>query len=319
MDDHDLDALHAYRAGEATPPPGLQERLEEDLWQSIMAEEARLRSGGRRIASTAPARRWFQGLLRPAMAAGAAAAVAVTVAVWSDGGTGPVTAPATGVSQAGTNVLDATAARLFGSSQEADVAVAPPIAGTVDATEGDDNLLLTGPTHAGSGMSDETSRVVRELPRDPARLHELITAAAAEAGDDELVGRTTFHITMRWVIDPTVPLTVRATMLSSLGGLAGIDQAVTGVDIIGRQGVVVSHHDPNFGLREQYVLSAEGAQLLERRAFTAGSIDPACPDGIVTDHVLYGSGEPIERDRMSWAEWPQVIPSCDRATSAAGR
>ncbi|MCW2960618.1 MAG: hypothetical protein JWM25_747 [Thermoleophilia bacterium] len=316
MDDHDLEVLRSYRAREAQPPPGLQERLEEDLLHAILDEEAQ--SQARTRPRRAPARRrWSAGLLRPAMAAGVAAAIAVTVAVWSDGGAGPAGTSVTGVSQAGTNLLDTTASRLFGGASQVTVPQAP--IGTINAQEQTTDELLTGPVRNATGteLSDAGQEFARELPRDADALRALLFEAAANATDDEaLHERVAFHIAMRWVVDPAVPADLRRSMLLSLNGLSGIEQAVPGVDVLGRQGVVVSHFDINNGIRGQYLLQTNGA-LLERRAYTAGYIDPACPQYTYTDHALYFDGAPIEPASMAWLDWPQVIPSCDRASSAA--
>src|SRR4051812_6429065 len=95
MEDHDLHLLRGYRATDAEAPVGLRARLEEELWEVVIAEEARIRAP--RGTTAAGARRrggWLHGLVRPAIALGAMGALAVGVAVMSDGANAPTSSTA---------------------------------------------------------------------------------------------------------------------------------------------------------------------------------------------------------------------------------
>ena len=306
MDDADLDLVRAFRSGDAVPPPGLRERIEEELWDVVLAEETRIRSGGRPRSS----RRWFDGLFRPAIAGGAVAMLALTVALVSDGGSGSVVSPASspsGVRQAGTNLLDSTATALFGSNAAATSGSGPGISPAIRLTEDELPVIAAGP----ADTADESFTRAASLPRDPAELRTMLRAAAAELTGEDVGDRLSFHLGMQWVFDPSVPADLRASMLRSLDGLVGIDSALVGVDVLGRTGVVVSHFDEHSGVREQYVLAPKGGTLLERRAFTTGYVDPACPQGTFTDHALFEDGEALDPAQLQWIDWPTVISACD--------
>lgn len=314
MDD-DLQLLRAFRADEAEPPIGLQARIEEQLWQAILAEEAQ-RAGSARTGAHAR-RRWFQGLLRPAVAAGAAATIAAVVAFSSDGGVGVQAGPTAVARQAG--VLDSTATALFGDSV-ARTTTGGPISGAIDLSSRDEHdvALLRGPRVTSSGELDaDTAAVVRETTRDSIQLQARLRAIASEAAGGDRTDRVAFDIAMQWVTAPEVPVDLRAAMLRSLDGMAGLDAALVGADVLGRQGVVLGHLDAATGVRTQYVLDPEGATLLERRAFTVGYVDPACPPGTFTQHELYDEdGEAVLPAEAPWLDWPIVVDACEPALAA---
>jgi hypothetical protein len=308
VDDRDLELLRAFRLDEAEPPPGLQERIEERLWQSILAEEAQ---------SAAPRSRrrpWYADLLRPAVAAGAAATIAIGVAV--GGGTDGSAGIGSGSSVSEAGVLDSTPAALFGGSNATSTS-ATPIAGAIDVSDSSqtDSTLMRGPVLDESGqLDDATLEVVSEIPRDPQQLQPRLLRGASQLAGAEQAERATFHIAMRWVTSPQVPGDLRAAMLRSLDGLQGVDPAIAGVDLLGRSGIVLGHLDQTTGLRSQYLLDPSGGMLLERRTITTGYLDPACPPGTYTSHELYSSdGQPITQGDAPWIDWPIVIAACDPA------
>jgi hypothetical protein len=291
--DHDLELLRSFRREDTEPPEGLQERIEERLWQSILAEEA-----GNAPARPRGVRRWYHDLLRPAVAAGAAASIAIGVAIAGDGG-GAGLASCASVSRAG--VLDSTAVALFGDSA---ATTSAPISGAIDVSEGaDDDEIAKGP----SASSD----VARSAPRDPEQLYERLHASAEAVAGTQQADRAAFHIAMQWIGAPQVPGDLRAAMLRSLERLPGIEGALVGVDRLGRTGVVLGHLDPATGLRSQYLLDPDGGRLLESRTLTTVHVDPACPPGTYTGHDLYDTqGRPVQPADAPWLDWPLVVAAC---------
>ena len=312
MDDPDLQLLRGFRADEAEPPPGMQGRIEERLWQSILQEEARTARGHRR----APARTgWLSGLLRPALAGGMALSLALGVAVVSDGGSGPGAAGGSSVTQA--NVLDRTASTLFGGASST-TSSAAPIVGTIDLrSEDDDDTLVGGPLHDPStGQLDATTvEMVDAMPRDPAQLLALVREGVEQAGFDDDADALAFRVAMRWIVDASVPVDLRASMLRALGGLTGIDEARSGVDVLGRGGIVIGHLDQSSGVRTQVVLDPRAGTLREVRAFTTTYVDPACEPGTFTEHSVYGDdGSQVEPASLPWVDWPLVVEACGDVT-----
>lgn len=304
MDDRDLQLLRGFRVAEAEPPAGMQERIEERLWQSILAEEG----------AHAPRRRgrrpWYQELLRPAAAVGAAATMAIGVAVLGGDGTG--TGISSTVTRAG--VLDTTAATIFGESG-ATGSTGAPIAGAIDLTDPDDadETLLRGPVTTPEGRLDEaTLEVVRETTREPGDLQSRMLRGATDLAGPEQAEWAAYHATMRWVVEPQVPSDLRAAMLRSLEGLGGIDAAISGADLLDRSGIVLGYLDPRTGLRAQHLLDVDGGRLLERRTLTTQYVDPACPPGTFTSHELLDEqGTPIRQADAPWLDWPLVVEACD--------
>lgn len=312
MVDPDLQLLRRFRLDEATPPPGMQGRIEERLWQSILTDEA-TRAGTRQRAL----RRRFAGMLRPAVAAGAALSLAAGVAVVSDGGAGSRTLvqqqPA--LTQAGSGLLDSTAASLFGTATTA----GSRVVGTVDLrTQDADDRLLAGPAHGADGdLDDQSAELARGLSRDPATLREAMRGSVDDAGIEDPTDAAAFHATLRWIADPAVPTDLRAAMLRSLSGYAGIDDALAGRDVLGRRGVLLGHLDEDTGVRSQLLLDASSATPLEYRAYTTTYVDPACPPGTVTAHALFAEdGTQVDAANHPWIAWPPVVAACGSASSA---
>lgn len=305
MDDPDLQLLRTFRADEAEPPADLQARIEERLWQAIMVEES---ARGSQVTSRPG---WFQRMSRPLVAAGAAATLALGVAVASDGGSGTGTSLGqAGVQQAGTGVLNSTASALFGGGAATQTS---PIVGSLDLQEGGDERLVEGPRRdpSGSSLGDGYAELARELPRDPEDLLEAVRASIAASGVSDPGDTIAFHVAMRWVADPAVPVDLRAAMLRSIQGIDGIDDALGGQDVLGRTGIVIGQLDRASGVRSQYVLDAADGSLLEVRAFMTAYLDPACPPGTVTMHGAYdGAGQRIEPAAAQWVAWPQVVEAC---------
>lgn len=305
MRDRDLELLRSFRIEEAEPPPGLQSRVEERLWQAILAEEASRPPAQRRA-------RWFHGLLRPAVAAAAAASIAAVVAVASDGGGTTVSGGSGGARQAG--VLDSTATALFGDQVPGPAAPAP-VVGVIDLSSADeqDATLARGPRLDDEGTLDADGvELVRSASRDPATLQARLRAIAADVSGRDPGDRVAFAISMQWVGSGAVPADLRAAMLRSLDGLQGVHGAVMGADLLGRDGVVLGHVDTTTGVRQQYLLDPDDGQLLERRTFTTAYVDPACPPGTFVDHGLYRSdGSPVTAADAPWLDWPLVVASCD--------
>ncbi|MCW2972054.1 MAG: hypothetical protein JWN72_327 [Thermoleophilia bacterium] len=310
MDD-DLDLLRSYRAADAVPPRGLQERLEEDLLHAMLDATAApvaptpIRATG----SSRPG--WFANLRRPALAFGALAALAIGVATFSNGGVdlGSSTTGAAGVTQASSNPFDGTASSVFGASSGAAIETTP-FADTLEAptptTEA--AALAAGPAAA----SDAT---MEALTRNPQRLAQVLRDAPAEQGVDDPGDRLAFHVALAWITDTRAPVQLRAALLRSLGGLEGVDAAYTSLDPLDRQGIAIGHTDTQTGLREQYLLSANGGELLERRSFTTTYVDPACPPGTYTYDEVYVNGQAVGASQMPWRQWPNVIGDCDPVAS----
>lgn len=305
MDDPDLQLLRSFRAEEAEPPLGMQARIEERLWQAIMLEESSRASG-----RSARQPGWFQRLLRPLVAAGAAATLALGVAIASDGGSSGPGSLGQGmtVQQAGAGVLDSTANSLFGGTSTTPT----PIMGRIDLTDGDERLI-DGPRHdsSGSGLEDGHADLVRDLSRDPDELLQAVRSSIASSGVRDPGDAVAFHVAMRWVVDPAVPVDLRAAMLRSVEGVDGIDDALVGTDVLGRSGIVVGQLDRASGIRSQYVLDPTDGSLFEVRAFMTTYLDPACPPGTVTMHAAYDdAGERVDPSAAQWVAWPQVVEAC---------
>ncbi len=303
MDDPDLQLLRTFRADEAEPPVGMQERIEERLWQAIMVEESS-RASGR--SSQRPG--WFQRLLRPLVAAGAAATLALGVAIASDGGSGTGRLGQGAVQQAGAGVLDATANSLFGGS----TTTPTPIMGRIDLTDGDERLV-DGPQHdsSGSALEEGHADLARDLSRDPDELLRAVRSSIASSGVRDPNDAVAFHVAMRWVADPAVPVDLRAAMLRSVEGIDGIDDALVGTDVLGRSGIIIGQLDRASGIRSQYVLDPADGSLFEVRAFMTAYLDPACPPGTVTLHAAYDdAGERVDPNAAQWVAWPQVVEAC---------
>jgi hypothetical protein len=304
VDDPDLQLLRTFRADEAEPPEGLQARIEERLWQAILAEES-ARAPRRR-----PARQpWFQRMLRPLVAAGAAATLAIGVAVASDGGSGTGSLGQASDRQASPGVLDSTASALFGGDTAAQ---SSPIVGRLNLSEGDERLL-DGPQRDASGASldDGHAALARELSRDPAELLQAVRSSIAASGVDDPHDVVAFHVAMRWVADPAVPVDLRAAMLRSIQDIDGIDAALGGQDVLGRDGIVIGQLDSSTGIRSQYVLDPSDGSLFEVRSFMTSYLDPACPPGTVTMHGVYDdAGQRIDPAAAQWVAWPQVVEAC---------
>lgn len=307
MDDPDLQLLRRFRQDEASPPEGLQARIEERLWQAILAEESAAAGTSRPSAL----RSWYERLLRPAVAAGTAATIAIGVAVAGGGGDGGPSSSVQSLTRAG--VLDGTATSLFGEPA-ATAHTGAPIQGSIDLRSPEDMAeLARGPRLADDGKLDDKSReVIRETTRDPIDLQAQLRAGAAATAGSDPSDRVAFEVAMQWVVAPEVPSDLRAAMLRSLAGLSGVDVAIMGVDLLGRQGIVLGHLDSRTGIRTQYLLEVDGGRLLERRAFTTGYVDPACPPGTFTDHALHDEqGMEIQPADAPWLAWPPVVASCD--------
>lgn len=311
MDDADLQLLRRFRLDEAEPPPGLQERIEARLWDAILEDEAE-RAGHRHRAF----RRRFAGMLRPAVAAGAALSLAAGVAVVSDGGSGTRTLAQPSLTQAGSGPLDSTAASLFGTGTTA----GSRIVGTVDLRTPDaEDRLLAGPAHDAEGRLDaESAKLARGLSRNPDMLRDAMRDGIRDAGLDDPADSAAFHASMRWVTDPAVPSDLRAAMLRSLSGYAGVDDAQVGRDAMGRHGVLLGHLHERSGIRTQLLLDASTGTLLEYRAYTTTYIDPACPPGTFTAHALFApDGSVVSADNHPWIARPPVVEACSGASAPA--
>lgn len=314
MDEPELALLRTWGADLTEPPAHLEGRIKDELWQAILAEEAAAAGRGARRRSP---RRWFDGLLRPAVAAGTAAVLAVGVAISSGGGDGSqrLAQPrGGGVVQAGSGLLDTAATSLFG---DATSSTAPRAMqrGRIDLRtfDHDTEHLLTGPAldERSGEVSEQSWEFMQSLTRDPDRLRGAMRSAAAELASEDASDRIAFHLTMRWVVSPHAPTDLRAAMVRSLDGLRGLDNVTTAVDLLGRSGLLIGHLDPQTGLREQYLLRSSDATLIARQSFTTAQLDPACPVGTVVDHALYDdAGRPIDPDDAPWLAWPQVISAC---------
>ncbi|MCW2926525.1 MAG: hypothetical protein JWM86_493 [Thermoleophilia bacterium] len=317
MDDPDLWALRQFRAADAVPDDGLQARIEERVWQAILNEESEA-ARGRSGATGRPRRRWRDGLLRPALAATSALAVAAVVAVASDGGPTGVLTGGTGTTQAGTSLIEATATSLFGDDAAATSSARSGANGVVDLrSSGDDREALAEGPMPGTdgGLSPASGSFVAGAPRDPLALRAQLRAAAVDVAGSDPTDRIAFHLAMHWVVQPAVDVEVRSAMLRSVGGMTGLEPALAGTDLLGRDAVVIGHLDPMSGLREQYLLDPDNGRLLERRGMMTAYVDPACPPGTVTDHVVYDeAGSPVEPADAPWLAWPQVIDACGPRT-----
>lgn len=309
MDD-DLDLLRSYRAADAVPPPGLQERLEEDLLHAMLDASA-VPVAPTPIRTARSARPgWFANLRRPALAFAALAAVAIGVATFSNGGVdlGTTSTGSAGLTQASTNPFDGTAASLFGSSRT-----------SVEATPFADTLIAPAPTTEAAalaaGPAAASPETLEALTRSPRRLAQLLQDAPAEQGVRDLGDRLAFHVAMAWITHTDAPVDLRDAMLRSLGGLEGVDTAYTSVDPLDRAGIAIGHTDARTGLREQYLLSANGGELLERRSFTTAYVDPACEPGTYTYDEVFVNGESVGAAQMPWRDWPNVIADCDPTAS----
>ncbi len=220
------------------------------------------------------------------------------MAVASDGGSGSSNLGQANVVQAGAGVFDSTASSLFGGSAATQRS---PVVGRLNLSEGDERIL------------DDTGRaeLAGELPRDPEVLLQAVRASIAASGVRDPGDALAFHVAMRWVADPAVPLDLRAAMLRSIQGIEGVDGALVGQDVLGRNGIVIGQLDQSTGIRSQYVLDPADGSLFETRAFMTAYLDPACPPGTVTSHAVFDdAGDQVDPSEAQWVAWPQVVEAC---------
>lgn len=312
MDEHDLDLKLLRSLGQdlTEPPHGLQEHVEEEVWKLIIAEEKSTRSAHTR------ARGWsFGALLRPMVAAGAAAALLIGVSIMSDGGPAKIaTTPNSQVTKASNlTMFDSTANSIFGApdSQPANT----DIQGRIDlSSQGTQISLANGPRHDKSGdLSRDTKQLAQSISRDPVELRSMVRSSVKQTTDpQDHDDHSAFQATVRWISDSAVPADLRAAMLRSLGGLNNVDDAFTGTDLLGRYGVVLGHRDLESAVRLQAVLDQRTGVLLEERAFTTSYLDPACPPGTFTSLSLYINGKRVESRTMPGVDWPQIVPECSQ-------
>ncbi|MEO6866654.1 MAG: hypothetical protein ABI200_01380 [Gaiellales bacterium] len=312
MDEPDLELLRTWGADLVEPPTHLQAHIEEELWHAVFAEEAR----AARPHAARRTKRWFDGLLRPAVAAGAAATLALGVAITSSGGlTTTSSVPrSAGIVQAGnTGLLDAAATSLFGDASSG--APAGTISGRIDlrSADSDAQQFIDGPTldRQTGLLSAESAEFAQSMTREPGQLRDAARRAAALMVGSDPTDRVAFHLTMQWVVNREVPVELRAAMFRSMDDLTGVDPASRGVDLLGRAGVLIGHLDATTGLREQYLLQLDDATLIERRGFTTSHLDPACPPGTIIDHAVFDdAGQAVSPQDTQWLAWPPVIPAC---------
>jgi hypothetical protein len=315
-DGPDLRALRSFRAADAAPPPGLLDRLRDDLQLAIDAEQSA-------PSPTSPPRRtWWQDvaqhrLFRPALVAGAAACLLIAVAGVSAvgphgsglGGTGA----SSSATQASTSIFDGTARSLFGKG----TSVAPPVVGVLDTTEeAGENMRDAIVDHS---RGDDEYDVLRRLTRDPNGIRDTLRSAAADAVGAERAAasdQTAFLLAMGLVTDERLPAELRASVLLAVGAFDGIEAAAYVHDDLSRPGILISHFDAASGVRDQYVLDQATARVLEQRSFTSMYVDPACPPGTFSDFRLYDdAGDELTPEQLPTLDWPPLVPSCSPAAN----
>lgn len=317
-DHHDLRLLRTLGAELAEMPADLEAHVEDQVLQAIVAEELAGRDQAKapRRAATRAQRRWFGGLVRPAAAIGAAASLALGVAVISDGGPG-AGSPAGSVTQASSSsVFDSTASTIFGDVDAPDASgsgSSPGVVGSINlADDASESTLVDGPTRDRLGhLSGESAQLAASISRDPGAIRNLVRESVDELGIEDDGDRTSYRVTMRWVVDVAVPPDLRAAMLRSVGGLDGMDEIHLGADLLGRTGLVIGHHDDEVGIRTQALLDRGSGSLLELRSYTTAYVDPACPPGTVTEHAVFEGDRRIDPASMPWVDWPMIIAACD--------
>lgn len=305
MDDHDLMLLRAFRADDASVPNGLATRIEGELWEAIRREEQAAQRARRRLG-----RRRTGPLLRPAITFAAVACLLLVVMVSS--GTGGMQGLSSSTSsapvEAAASPIAAAASSLFGA------VTTSTRTNHLGVTSGP--LLVAGPQHdvATGALDAQTIRFVDAAPRDAESLTTSIHSSLAVSGVADPAGHAAFLTAMRWVVATDVPVDLRAAMFRTLAQVRGMETATTGIDMLGRSGVVIGHLDATTGIREQFLLDTDSARLFEHRAYTTLELDPACPPGTLIAHDLYaGDGHPIVADDAPWAAWPSVYPACSPA------
>ena len=213
MDD-DLDLLRSYRAAEAEPPRGLQDRLEEDLLDAMLAA-----SGApapaipiRQAKQRTPSRSWRANLRRPVVAFVALAVLAGAVATVSNGGldVSGTAVDSAGVTKASANPLEGAATSLFGASNVASTEADTPLVDRLDTSPAvtEATVLAAGPERASIAAIDA-------LSRRPQRLTRLLREAPGELGRTDQGDRIAFHIAMAWISDTAAPMDLRAALLQS--------------------------------------------------------------------------------------------------------
>jgi hypothetical protein len=201
------------------------------------------------------------------------------------------------VTQASGGLLDGTARALFGTDSAASASSAP-VVGRIDLQ--------------GESLSRPSTEAADALTRDPAVLRDELRASVATSGQEDPSDTIAFRTAIAWIVDPSVPTDLRAAMLRSLAGLEGIDDARSGVDMLGRPGVILGHIDARSGVRTQAVLDGSSGILRELRSFTTTYLDPACPPGTFTEYAAYDDdGAWIDPRTQPFVAWPQVVTACD--------
>lgn len=316
--DDDLALLRTFRLDEAAPPDGLFERLAEDLQREIDHAQQPVAAGGGARARHRAWRPWSSRLVRPALVAMSAVALAGGVGIIGSFGTLQTPRGAAGIgstqvqsTHAATSLLEGAASSLFGGrvAPEARPGIAlTRLDGTGDTQRA--RAAFVALARDGELEADE----IAHAPADPVQLRDMLRSAVGELDTPvaDQGDRVAFLLALRIVADADVPVEVRANTLRALGGIDGIDRALRVRDSLGRSGMLLGHYDTVTGIRDEFVLGLGDAHINERRSFTTAYMDPGCPPGTVTSYALYDdAGDVVTPHQAPMLDWPQVVGSCD--------
>jgi hypothetical protein len=298
----DLQAVHELFAADAIEPAGLQERIEERLWQDVLAAE--------RNRGAKQQRRWWQPA--PALARGgalaAAAAIVVVFLAFDNGRPGGPPASA-----ASSDPLMVAARNVPQLDTEPAASVSPAAAPVVSSStavvlpSGEQvpaELIAAGPGQLSLNQLDQ-------LPRDESLLLGMLRAATAstvEAVDDDFMP---FRIAASYIGDPRVPSSLRMAFIRMIGTMENIDVGDRVLDVFGRPGVAVARSDERSGLLQSYLLDEDDGRMLEYRDVVERSDDDNCAVGTVTSMLAFDStGFPVDPSSAPYGAWPVVDPAC---------
>jgi hypothetical protein len=310
----ELEYLQGFRQVTSEPTAGLQERLEERLWQQVIEDEAR--QAQRREARRA---RFWPTIMRQGAVAGVAATFVVVLAFTkgspggdpglADTGTAGLSAaglvsgiPAIGAARSARNALSA-------DPQSQSSLVSPPAElnsyPVVPGYAGEPSLLNQGPAAMDEDQLDD-------IPTDAAGLHAALHNASAGQypGHDDDFG--VFRLAADFLADPDISTDLRSGLLDMLGRLDNIQVGGAAQDILGRPGEIVARADHASGVRQVQMLDTDTAQVLEELEFTT-RLDQAsgCVPGLATSLKLYDdSGAQIDADAAPYAQWPTLVAQC---------
>jgi hypothetical protein len=314
-DSPELDALRSFRAQAAQVPAGLQERIEERIWQEVLVAEASVVH--RRGVFSGRTRGWFvrQGAL-------AAVAAALIVVMSFSGGKPTGGAPA----QASVDPLD-TAIRAIGGNGNQTTETTSLTSSVTDLPQSGVNIVSGDAVvfEAGdavpvaaiaAGPAALTPEQILLLPDDE---HALLAVLRAAGGQDDRHDPdfAPFQLGAQYVADRRIPISTRVAFVRMLRMLDGVGVGGSAVDVFGRPGVLVDRIDKTSRIQQYYLFDRQQGQLLEHRERLLAPSSPVCPAGtVIILEAFDNAGLLVDPQSIPYANWPDIEAACDPALQA---